>query len=149
MMPLPVLADCCEANMSPAMCVPATMLPTTRTSNDGNGESLSASDGPPLTMSAHVNVLAGICTIMLHGTTIFVLLIVTVPPRLCGLLTSGQALLSALTVASWVKPVSSRPWMSRVPVVTRGSGSVAVLNGETQRAAGLRPPGFHYATPNP
>src|SRR3954462_7781824 len=131
------------------MCVPATMLPTTRTSNDGNGESLSASDGPPLTMSAHVNVLAGICTIMLHGTTIFVLLIVTVPPRLCGLLTSGQALLSALTVAFWMKPVSSKPWMSAVAVLNTGSGSVGVMNGDTAPAGGLAVPPFAYATTDP
>src|SRR3954467_3599363 len=120
MRPLPVFADCCEANMRPAMWLPATMLPTTWTSKDGNDESLSASDGPPLTMSAHVNVLAGIWTIMLHGTTIFVPLIVTVPPRLCGLLTSGHAALSALTVASWMKPVSSKPWMSAGLVVNVG-----------------------------
>src|SRR3954463_14259588 len=140
--PLPVFADCCEANIRPAMCVPATMLPTTRTSNDGNGESFSASDGPPLTMSAHVIVLAGIWMIMLHGTTILVLLIVTVPPRLCGLLTSGHALLSALTVASWMKPVSSKPWMSVGVVVNAGSGSVGVMNGETTPVGGFAVPPF-------
>src|SRR3954467_82819 len=113
------------------MCVPATMLPTTRTSNEGNGASFRASDGPPLTMSAHVIVLAGSWMTMLHGTTIFVLLIVAGPPRLCGLLTSGHGLLAALTVASWMKPVSSKPWMSAVFVVNTGSGRVGVMNGDT------------------
>src|SRR3954452_20196336 len=150
MTPLPVFTDCCEANMRPAMCVPATMLPTTRTSKEGNGESLSASDGPPLTMSAHVIVLAGSWMTMLHGTTIFVLLIVTVPPRFCALLTSGHALLSALTVASWMKPVSSKPWMSAVFVLNTGSGSVGVMNGDTAPAGGFAvPPPFAYATTAP
>src|SRR3954467_1086471 len=108
--------------MSAAMCLPATMLPTTRISNDGNGVSFSASDGPPWIMSAHVIVLAGICTTTLHGTTIVMLLIVTVPPRRFACATSGQALLSALTVASWMKPVSSKPWMSAGTVVNAGVG---------------------------
>src|SRR5919202_2398517 len=99
MTPLVAFALCCEANISPAMCLSPTMLPTTRISKDGYGESFSSSDGPPLTMSAHVNVLAGICTIMLHGTVIATPLIVTVPPQFAGSLTSGHALLSALTVA--------------------------------------------------
>src|SRR3954453_8886384 len=102
MVPVGALTDCCGANISPAMCLPATMLPTTRISKDGYGLSFSASDGPPLTMSAHVIVLAGICTTRLHGTTTLMLLIVTVPPRRLAWETSGQSVLSALTVASWM-----------------------------------------------
>src|SRR4051794_14147574 len=149
MTPLPVLADCWEANIRPAMCLPATMLPTTRTSKDGNGLSLSASDGPPFTMSAHVIVLAGIWMIMLHGTTIGVLLIVTVPPRRWGSVTSGQALLSALTVASWMKPVSSKPWTSVVAVEKTGSGRVGVMNGEIAPWGGLAVPPLAYAMTAP
>jgi hypothetical protein len=116
------------------------MLPTTRISNDGNGVSLSASDGPPWIMSAHVIVLAGICTTMSQGTTIVVLLIVTVPPRRLSWETSGQSLLSALTVASRMKLVSSKPWMSAGGVVNAGSASVGVTNGETAPAGGLAVP---------
>src|SRR5690349_1150593 len=116
------------------MCVPATMLPTTRISKDGYGVSFSASDGPPWIMSAHVIVLAGIWMTMLHGTTILMLLIVTVPPRRLSWVTSGQSLLSALTVASWMKPVSSKPWMSPGGVVNNGSANVGVTNGATAPA---------------
>src|SRR3954451_5764935 len=93
--PLAALTDCCEANIRPAMCLPATMLPTTRISKDGYGVSFSASDGPPWIMSAHVIVLAGIWTIMLHGTTTWMPLIVTVPPRrlLFAGSTPGQSVL--------------------------------------------------------
>src|SRR3954453_12192797 len=133
------------------MCLPATILPTTRNSKDGYGLSFSASDGPPWTMSAHVIVLAGICTIMLQGTTIVMLLIVTVPPRRLACVTSGQSLLSALTVASWMKPVSSKPWMSAGAVVNAGSVRVGVTNGATAPAGGLAvpPPPFAYATTAP
>ena len=130
--PLPLFADCCEANIRPAMCLPSTMLPTTRTSNDGNGLSFEArATGPPWTKSAHVIVLAGIWMTMLHGTTIVVLLIVTVPPQAVRpAATSGHALLSALTVASWMKPVSSKPWMSAGATLNSGSARVGVTNGD-------------------
>src|SRR3954464_1613546 len=133
------------------MCLPATMLPTTRISKDGYGLSFSASEGPPWIMSAHVIVLAGICTIMLHGTTIWMPLIVTVPPRRLAWETSGQALLSALTVASWMKPVSSKPWMSIGAVVNPGSGSVGVMNGDTAPAGGFGgpPPPLGWGRPAP
>jgi len=75
-------------------------------------------------MSAQVIVFAGIWTITLQGTVIFVLLIVTVPPQYFASATSGQALLSALIVASWVKPVSSKPWISAGATEKAGSGSV-------------------------
>src|SRR3954462_7107302 len=140
MVPVAALTDCCEANISPAMCLPATMLPTTRISKDGYGLSFSASEGPPWIMSAHVIVLAGICTTMLQGTTIWMPLIVTVPPRRLSSATSGQAPWSALTVAAWMKPVSSKPWMSAGAVVNAGSGSVGVMNGDTAPGGGLAGP---------
>ena len=86
--------------------------------------------GSPTT-SAHVSVLAGICTIMLHGTVIFVPFIVTVPPQWLLSLTSGHALLSALTVASWMNPVSSNPWMRAGATENAGSGSVGTGFGAT------------------
>ena len=149
--PLPVFAACCEANIRPAMCLPSTMLPTTRTSNDGNGLSLRASDGPPWTMSAHVIVLAGIWMTMLHGTTIVVLLIVTVPPRRLACETSGHALLSPLTVASWMKPVSSKPWMPAGATLNSGSARVGVTNGDVAPGGGLAvpPPPWAKATAAP
>src|SRR3954451_22783565 len=135
------------------MCLPATILPTTRSSKDGYGLSFSARDGPPCTMSAHVIVLAGICTIMLHGTTIVVPLIVTVPPRRLACVTSGQALLSALTVAFWMKPVSSKPWMSAGATEKTGSGSVGTGFGATTPFVGglavPPPPPLAYATTAP
>ena len=133
------------------MCLPATMLPTARISKEGNGVPSSASDGPPWTMSAHVIVLAGSCTTMLQGTTIVVLLIVTVPPRRLAWATSGHALLSSLTVACWMKPVSSKPWMSAGATLKSGSVSVGVVNGETTPVGGFAvpPPPLPKATAAP
>ena len=55
---------------------------------------------------------------------------------------SGHALLSALTVASWMKPVSSKPWMSAGAIVNAGSGSVGVMKGETAPVGGFAVPPF-------
>src|SRR3954466_2473397 len=101
-------------------------------------------------MSAHVSVLAGICTIRLQGTVIFVLLIVTLPPQYFLSATSGQALLSALTVASWMKPVSSKPWMSAGATENTGSGSVGTgFGATTPLVGGFAVPPLAYATTAP
>src|SRR3954453_16581951 len=80
---------------------------------------------------------------MLHGTTIFVLLIVTVPPKRRGSVTAWHA--SLPTGASWMKPGSSKPWMSAGVVVNTGSGRVGVMHGETAPGGGFAGPPFAYA----
>src|SRR5512133_326375 len=101
-------------------------------------------------MSAHVIVLAGICTITLHGTVIFVLLIVTLPPQYFESATSGQAPLSPLTLASWMKPVSSNPWMRAGATEKAGSGSVGTGFGATPPlVGGFAVPPLAYATTAP
>src|SRR3954471_4905209 len=104
-------------------------------------------------MSAHVSVLAGICTMRLQGTAIFVSLIVTLPPQNFLSATSGQALLSALTVAFWMKPVSSKPWMRAGATEKTGSGSVGTGFGATTPFVGglavPPPPPLAYATTAP
>src|SRR5919206_4005326 len=101
-------------------------------------------------MSAHVSVLAGIWTIRLQGTVIFVLLIVTVPPQNFLSATSGQALLSALTVAFSMKPVSSKPWMRAGATEKTGSGSVGTgFGATTPLVGGLAVPPLAYATTAP
>lgn len=73
---------------------------------------------------------------MLHGTVIFVPFIVIEPPqRLCSA-TSGQALLSALTVASWMNPVSSKPRIRPGATEKAGSGSVGIGFGATTPLVG-------------
>src|SRR3954462_5758883 len=104
-------------------------------------------------MSAHVSVLAGICTMRLQGTAIFVSLIVTLPPQNFLSATSGQALLSALTVAFWMKQVSSKPWMRAGATEKTGSGSVRTGFGATtpfiDGLAVPPPPPLAYATTAP
>src|SRR3954452_13859545 len=149
MMPLPVLTDCCEANISAATCLPSTMLPTTRISNDGEPVP-SSSDGPPLTMSDQVRVFAGICTIRLQGTAIFVLLIVMLPPQNFASATAAQAVLSVLRVAFWMKPVSSKPWMRAGATEKTGSGRVGMgFAATTPLVGGFAVPPLAYATTAP
>src|SRR3954468_9178429 len=101
-------------------------------------------------MSAHVSVFAGIWTIRLQGTVIFVLLIVTLPPQYFLSATSGQAVLSALTVASWMKPVSSKPWMRAGATEKTGSGSVGTgFGATTPLVGGFAVPPLPYATTAP
>src|SRR3954447_19204487 len=101
-------------------------------------------------MSAHVSVLAGICTMRLQGTAIFVSLIVTLPPQNFLSATSGQALLSGLTVAFWMKPVSSKPWMRAGATEKTGSGSVGMgLGATTPLVGGFAVPPLAYATTAP
>ena len=89
---------------------------------------------------------------MLHGTVIFVPFIVIEPPqRLCSA-TSGQALLSALTVASWMNPVSSKPRIRPGATEKAGSGSVGIGFGATTPLVGglaVPPPPFAEATTAP
>src|SRR3954449_8968889 len=128
-----------------------TMLPTARISKEGKGLVLasSASDGPPFMKSAQVNVLAGIWMIVLHGTWMTVLLTVTVPPKRAGAVVCGHLALSESTVASWMNPVTSKPWiLSRVAPKTDGVGRVGVTKGDTAPLGGLAvPPPFAFATP--
>src|SRR4051812_2637318 len=101
-------------------------------------------------MSAHVIVLAGIWTIRLQGTVTLMLLIVTLPPQRALSVTSGHAVLSVLTVASWMKPVSSKPWISAGATEKTGSGSVGIGFGATTPfVGGLAVPPLAYATTAP
>ena len=93
-------------------------------------------------MSAHVIVLAGSWMTMLHGTTIVVLLIVTVPPRRLAWATSGHALLSSLTVASWMKP-------GLVEAVDAGRGDAEQRVGERRRDERRRGADGGLAVPPP
>src|SRR4051794_10587269 len=54
---------------------------------------------------AQVMVFAGICKMVLQGTTILMPLSVSVPPQRMGSVTAGQRLPSS--VAAWMKPVES------------------------------------------
>src|SRR4051794_37637714 len=101
-------------------------------------------------MSAQVSVFAGICTIRLQGTAIFVLLIVMLPPQNFWSATSGHALLSVLTVAFWMKPVSSKPWIRAGATEKTGSGSVGIGFGATTPfVGGLAVPPLAYAMTAP
>src|SRR5664279_4549425 len=121
-----------------------TMLPTACISKDV--EALpSDRSGPPLTKSAQVKVLAGIWIVMLHGITIGPLFNVRVPPKRWASVVLGQLALVASTVALWMKPVSSKPWMSPGRTEVTGSGNVAVTNGETAPLTGLAVPPWALA----
>src|SRR3954470_17518875 len=101
-------------------------------------------------MSAQVSVFAGICTTRLHGTAIFVLLIVMLPPQNFWSATSGHALLSVLTVAFWMKPVSSKPWIRAGATEKTGSGSVGIgFAATTPLVGGFAVPPLAYATTAP
>src|SRR3954452_25305948 len=122
-----------EKHISAAMCrppvgVPPTMLPTTCTSNEGNGAGAasSVSDGDWRTKSPQVKVLAGIWMVRLHGTVMVMLLITAVPPKLPGGVPGGQFVPS--TVACWRNPSSVNPWMPDGGTENAGSASVGSVN---------------------
>ena len=111
---------------------------------DGNAPVLSVTlnglvAASPLTKSAQVSVLAGIWMIVSQGTVTVRLLSVTVPPKRWAS-RPGQAAPS--TVASWMNPVSSNPWMSLGSTENAGSGRVGVM-----RAAGRMAPCGGFAVP--
>src|SRR6478609_5589285 len=97
----------------------------TCSSNDGTEPPFSVvgSVGPrPLTKSGHVNVLAGIWTIRLHGTVIVTLFSATVPPAWSAGVFGHRA---GSTFASWMKPVTSKPCSVATGAENGGSGSDA------------------------
>src|SRR4051794_1929035 len=98
------------------------MLPTTWASYDGPVPLPSASDGRlGSRTSAQVSVLAGICTTELHGTVMVIPLSLIVPPR-CAASTPGH-IVPLSSVVAWMKPVTSKPWMSATPAVNVGAGT--------------------------
>src|SRR3954452_18907847 len=103
-----------EKHISAAMCrppvgVPPTMLPTTCTSNEGNGAGAasSVSDGDWRTKSPQVKVLAGIWMVRLHGTVMVMLLITAVPPKVGGRGPGRE--LGPSTVPCWRNPSPVKP----------------------------------------
>src|SRR5471030_2709591 len=88
--------------------------------------------------SAQVKVLAGAWITMLQGITIGPWFSVKVPPKRCGSVVLGQFALVVSTVALWMKPVSSNPWIWAASAPsTLGSGSVGVIKGAIAPGGGL------------
>src|SRR3981189_3107519 len=136
MYPSPLFTDCWEKYIRAAMRLVSTWLPTTRTSNAGDGLApLSVRSRPPLTKSAHKNVLAGIWMVRLHGTMVVVLFIVTEPPQF-DFGVPGQALSAGLTTAFWMYPVESNPWIFAASTEKGGLPRVGSTNGATARGGG-------------
>src|SRR5450631_1560874 len=116
-----------------------TKLPTACISKDGY-PAPRVREGPSLMKSAHVMVLAGSWITVLHGIRIGPSFRVRVPPKRCGSVVFAQVALVASTVAVWMNPVSSKPWISAASTEVNGSGNVAVTNGATAPGGGLAVP---------